>query len=85
MDLALNSNLEFQCSYDNIFAETDLCLNKMAYTAKDPHPPTAFSVPNRNKKLKVGRNRKRSRKRRRKCQSEDPRYHKGAWVKMIFL
>ena len=28
--------------------------NKMAYTAKDPRPPTAFSVPNRNKKLEGG-------------------------------
>ena len=32
--------------------------NKMAYTAKDPHPPTAFSVPNRNKKFEVGRRRR---------------------------
>ena len=26
----------------------------MAYTAKDPRPPTAFSVPNINKKLEGG-------------------------------
>ena len=26
-----------------------MILNKMAYTAKDPSPPTAFSVPKRNK------------------------------------
>ena len=38
-------------------------------TAKDPRPPTAFSVPNR--KLEVGR------RRRRKSQSDDPRYCKG--------
>ena len=52
----------------------------MAYTAKNPRPPMAFSVPNRNKKLEVVRRRRR-RRRRRKSQSEDPRYCKGAWVK----
>ena len=51
--------------------------NKMAYKAKDPHtpPPTALSVPKRNKKLEVGRRIRR--RRRRKSQSEDPYYHKG--------
>ena len=29
----------------------------MAYTAKDPCPPTAFSVPKRNTKLEVWRRR----------------------------
>ena len=33
-------------------------VNKIAYTAKDPRPPTVFSVPNRNKKLEVGRRRR---------------------------
>ena len=49
----------------------------MAFTAKDPRPPTAFSVPKINKKLEVGRRRRRRRRRGRKSQSEDPRYHKG--------
>ena len=53
-----------------------MILNKMTYTAKDPSPPTALSVPKRNKKLEVGRKRKRKR-RRRKCPSVDPRYRKG--------
>ena len=35
----------------------------MAYTAKDPGPPMAFSVPRRNKKLEVGRRRRRRRRR----------------------
>ena len=47
--------------------------NKMAYTAKDPRPPTAFSVPKRNKKLVVWRRGRR----RKNSQSEDPHYCKG--------
>ena len=46
-------------------------VNKMAYTAKDPRPPpTGFSVPKRNKALKVWNKKKRRKK---KSPSEDPR------------
>ena len=48
----------------------------MAYTAKDP--PTALYVPNRNKKLEVGR------KRRRKSQSEDPHSARGVGKDIIY-
>ena len=52
----------------------------MAYTAKDQRPPTAFSVPKRNKKLEVGR----KRRRRRKSPSVDPCYHKGMGKKHYY-
>ena len=68
------SNLYFVSGVDLFFQYKEYIINKLAYTAKDPHPPpppTVFSVPNRNKKLEVGR------RRRRKSQSEDPHYHKG--------
>ena len=51
------------------------CLNKQdGIHCQGSMPPMAFSVPNRNKKLEVGR---KSRRRRRKSQSADQRYHKG--------
>ena len=37
--------------------------NKMAYTTKDPCPPTVFSVPNRNKSWKCEIRRRRGRAR----------------------
>ena len=47
--------------------------------SKRPMPPTAFSVPKRNKKLEVVRRRKWEKKeeKQEKSQSEDPHYHKG--------
>ena len=57
----------------NLFVIKQNKTNKIAYSAKDPHPlPTAFFVPKRNTQmLEVWR------RRRIKSQSEDPRYRKG--------
>ena len=52
-----NPPYRFLRSLDCPFKHYYHSLNKMAYTTKDPHPPMAFSVPNRNKKLEVGRRR----------------------------
>ena len=51
--------------------------NKMAYTAKDPRPPMAFSVPNRNVLWPNRNNKLEGGRKLLKCPSEDPRYRKG--------
>ena len=60
----------------------------MVDTAKAPPPPTAFSVPKRNKNLVVWRRRRRKRRRkrrrRRKSPSVDPWFHLGPSKKGTF-
>ena len=70
------SNFYSVSGVDLFFQYKEYIINKMAYTAKDPHPPPLpqcflYLTETKSWKWEVGR------RRRRKSQSEDPHYHKG--------